>query len=243
MKTLRIAIAILMVASLAMFFPAMGNPALEPPPSPQQEQEAELKICKPGESPCIMKGALTGVIGGRIHEIISTVLLQAVKEGAVAAILLIDSPGGSFEVSAAIYETLRASPIPVYCFVPKLAASGAFWALQGCTERIAFPSAKLLAHHPSISPNPGMSFTAAELRIIIEELDTIAIVMETELAKRMKMPLDKLQNKLDKGDWVMTSTEALQNNAIDKVLPTVAAVEGYVVGKHPPKVSKKKKQP
>ncbi len=197
---------------------------------PAQEDKPQ-KLCT--SDPCVVGITIDGTIMPPEDLQILVFLLQAQTEGAKAIVIHINSPGGSFPTSRRIFRILKNSSIPTYCVVNGLAASGAFYALQGCTERVAVKDAKLLAHHPAFMlKEDSPPLTKSILKELLAEIEKLSMLMISDLAPRMHMTVDALLSRLDQGDWVMTADEALKANAIDKIVPDVKTYIKEVMKRH-----------
>lgn len=169
-------------------------------------------------SPCIAKAAIVGSIRPPLDRAIADFMMRAQEAHADAVMLIINSPGGEVGTSKHIFEILRASKVPTFCYVPKLAASGAFWILQGCTERVASPEALLMIHAPYATASEGMKLDIATLHQIASELEAEANIMAAQMAPRMKLTPAEMKERMLKGDWFMAGEAAIGNHAIDKLV-------------------------
>lgn len=175
------------------------------------------------EHPCVPVAALMDKITETSAADTLRFMASATLAKADAVIILILSPGGSLPASRIIFETLQSSKIPSYCYVGALAASGAFWVLQACTERVAEPNARLLVHEGFVKFNGGEDeervLRRVDLLRIADTLDVMNKNMFAGIAPRMLMTPESLAARVADGDWVMSASEALTAHAIDRVVP------------------------
>jgi ATP-dependent protease ClpP protease subunit len=169
------------------------------------------------KAPCIPVGAMVGPINAEMADGLEKFLASAKKSKAVAVVIGIASPGGDFMASKRIFDTIKASPVPVHCYVQGMAASGAFWALQACTTRNVDPKAVLMAHTPRATFHGTVVVNKAAAYFLLEQLISREAQMVHDLAPRMEMEESAMIQKFNEGDWVMTPEEAVAAKAIDSI--------------------------
>lgn len=182
-----------------------------PPVSPAVQQ------CK--ERPCIHAGGIFGAITPKVAEEIIGFLKNADEKKADAVVLGILSPGGDCDASDHIFDAIKESPVPVYCYVRHMAASGAFWILQACKERAMEEDARLMVHAPFIMAKADMAMKRTDLVEALSKIDMMQDLMVTDIAPRMKMTSAALVKRLGEGDWFMSASQAVKSHAIDIVVP------------------------
>lgn len=225
-----------LAAFLALFLTTsvFAAPGVLMPPPPGAA--AVVTVSAP-QSVFVLQGEITAATGMGFD-----LYAKAAKAMDTEMTILIDSPGGDATVSAAIFNAIKAHPKPSHCVVVGSAASGAFFVLQACTERLAVPGAELMTHrmrivlpfvgkikakHPVIpdvalvvaTPTPDQMLANAEEQVkqakqaLLEEL-----AMNQKIAARLGMPLEHYTRKIAAGDWELTAPNALRVNAIDAIL-------------------------
>jgi ATP-dependent protease ClpP protease subunit len=186
----------------------------------QNKKSVAAALCTPNKSPCIRGISINGeAIDRDIALFVSMKIQEAYEDGADAVILIINTPGGEVNASRLIHIALTLSPIPVHCVTTTLAASGGFWALEGCYERAATKDAKLMIHEPAaIASRPAK---AKELEQMADELREMAAMMAQDIAPRMGMHPQAFLDKIAEDDWWMDAEEALKQGAIDLITPNL----------------------
>lgn len=132
--------------------------------------------------------------------------------------LYINSPGGSFSASLAIYDTMQFIPCDVATLCVGQAASTAAILLAAGTasKRSALPHARVLLHQPHTEGTQGslsdLALEAAELALIRNEAETI-------LATHLGTSTEHVRNDTERA-LVLRSDAALRYGVIDQVLRT-----------------------
>jgi ATP-dependent protease ClpP protease subunit len=170
--------------------------------------------CK--SSPCV------GIINGSINETAAELFIEAAKDEK-DLVLIIDSPGGNVESARKMIQAMAEYNRRYTCIVAGTGASAAFWFLQRCEKRIALNNSILIAHNGFVSVPAGASIGVEELRSMANNLETWNRIMRKDISMRLNLSIPVLEKKFSEGDWVMTADEALVNNAIDKIYPSVDA--------------------
>lgn len=207
----------------ALFFAIMANVTFTAPDS-GATVEVDT-ICD--STPCVAVGAIVGPITPSIAAHIVAYIQQAKKEKANAVVIGISSGGGDFTASRIIFDTIQESDIPVHCYVKNMAASGAFWILQGCAHRVAETTATLMVHSPYIRFSGDAKMRIKDLRNTALELEFLRLLMVTSIAPRMGMLPDAMLSRIENVDWFMTSYDALKYRAIDSIVP-LDSFDNYV---------------
>ena len=175
--------------------------------------------------PCLVAGSLEGSITMTDTVAVDTLVKGAASDKADAVLFSINSGGGDYGASKEIYRLIKTSPVPFYCYVTDMAASGAFWILQACKERVAEPDAILMVHQGSWTFTAA-SYSRADIATILSQLDAKNEIMLTSIASRMRMKPQDLTARCSKGDWFMSAPGAVAVNAADSVF--TAGPEAYV---------------
>lgn len=83
------------------------------------------------QAPAVYRITVTGVVENGLAPYVARSLREAEKEGAVAAVLDIDTPGGRIDAAERIADAVRGSRIPVFAYVnPRAYSAGALIALS-----------------------------------------------------------------------------------------------------------------
>lgn len=205
--------------------PAPQQSPVEPPPVAVPDAPAVV----PCGNPCVPVGAIVGVITPNMGPAWEGFLETAKKDHAVSIVLGIASPGGDFNTSEEIFNLIKESEIPVYCYVKKAAMSGAFWILQACTERIAESDARLMTHSPYMMTSDGQVLNRTVLTKLLSQLSMMESVMAESIASRMLMTPDELVKRLQAGDWFMSAPQAVAAHSLDRFVPPgVQSFDAYI---------------
>lgn len=180
------------------------------------EPPVEKPLCD--KRPCILVVAILGSIGGSIDVGIASFLAKAESEKADALVFVIASPGGDFNKSEQIFNLIKDTKIPTFCFAHNIAASGAFWILQACDERAADPQARLMTHSPMISAKGGTMMRKADLLSALAEIDMLDEIQSNAISTRMGMDPEEYKKRLGSNDWWFSPQSAKRANAIDQVI-------------------------
>jgi ATP-dependent protease ClpP protease subunit len=169
------------------------------------------------QQPCVLQGVIAGPIDDDIADEFAKMLDAARAAGANAFVLGIMSPGGNFHASFRIFQAIQKSKMPVHCYVRKMAASGAFWILQACTERVAEPDVTLMIHAPLVVTPGSVVLKRQDLVMILERLRLLETIMVGTIAPKMKLTPAALSDKLAQGDWFMNPVAAIAAHALDSI--------------------------
>lgn len=186
-----------------------AHPAVDPKPA--------TKHCD--SSPCVPVGRLKGPLNSAdsIQEL-TKFLVESYQEKALRAVILIDSPGGNWQISESLHQIVKHSPVPVVCVVVGNAASGAFWFLQGCQQRFAILQATLMTHQTQFILMREYTFVARDLEEIAQGIRLQNYQMASQIAPALQLTPAELLHIWEKGDWQMNSVEALKAHAIDRII-------------------------
>lgn len=139
------------------------------------------------------------------------------KEQRPAAVILeIDSEGGEYPSFFLLAKVIEMSPFKVFCTVDGTAASGAFYVLQSCDQRVATARSILMWHGASVS---DATVNARNAPSLFRYLETVNAGMAHHVSKKLKIPFELVVQKMAEGDWWMTPDEALTIGALDAVIP------------------------
>lgn len=130
-------------------------------------------------------------------------------------ITLINSPGGFQESGDPLIQLMEAEKkrgVKQVCVVMGGASSMAFNFLTHCDVRLAVREARFLVHKVYYSElPPGMKFTAANLRYVAKELETVDEPYRQANAKAMHMSLPDYDRAADlETDWTTAQLRAMR---------------------------------
>ncbi|OIV37727.1 ATP-dependent Clp protease proteolytic subunit [Mangrovactinospora gilvigrisea] len=130
--------------------------------------------------------------------------------------LYINSPGGSFSATSAIYDTMQFVNPDVQTVCLGMAASGAAVLLAGGTKgkRMALPNAKVMIHQPALSGS--MYGQASDMEIQAQEMLRVRRQLEQMLADDTKKDVDEVSKDIER-DKYLTAKEALEYGLIDVI--------------------------
>jgi ATP-dependent Clp protease protease subunit len=130
--------------------------------------------------------------------------------------IYINSPGGSFSATLAIYDTMRFVPCDVSTLCVGQAASTAAMLLAAGTpgKRAALPHARVLLHQPV---SEGRRGSLSDLALEAAELAQIRSEAEMLLAKHLGKSADEVRADTDRA-LVLRSDAAVAYGVIDDVL-------------------------
>lgn len=159
-----------------------------------------------------------GIDGGEAQDFIE-IVMWARAAGASSITVIINSPGGDAAESLALYRAIKASALPVTCYVDGQASSGAFIALQGCRQRVMTKKSKLATHRPMAIVHKPTTVTVETAQAMAAELTELANQIDTLCAERMGMRLEEYRKMVSNGQtWIMDPEAALKAGAIDRVV-------------------------
>lgn len=183
------------------------------------QQHEPGKVCS--EHPCLEAAPLVGEIDQQDAEEVEALVRVAAHDQADAVVLAIHSIGGDFGASKRIYDAIKSSPVPFYCYVSGTAASGAFWVLQACRERVAETTAMLMVHQAYFHFSVGTPVTRTDLADLLSKLDAMNDVMFSAVAPRMGLKTEELAAKcLQSGNWYFSGKSALAYHVVDALVPS-----------------------
>lgn len=136
------------------------------------------------------------------------------QNGLKAVTIYINSPGGQVFAGMDMVRRMEDSGLQTRCVVDGLAASMAFYMLQGCDKREMTKRSILMAHEPSGTVGgPGWEHENAA-----RFLRALAHAMAEHCAARMKVSVDEYEQRISGGrEWYFSIKDALGFGAIDAV--------------------------
>lgn len=139
------------------------------------------------------------------------------EEGSCEPIdILINSPGGEVNAGLLIYDTLRASRVPVNLYCTGMAASMAAVILAGGQEgrRFILPHSKVMIHEPLI--RDGVGGSASSIRNISESILETRDICNGLLAKHTGKTLEEI-NEATRFDNYMNAEQSVAFGICDAI--------------------------
>lgn len=167
----------------------------------------------------------TPIDDGVANVVIAQLLHLAADEPARDISLYINSPGGSFSATLAIYDTMSFVPCDIATLCVGQAASTAaiLLAAGAAGKRAALPHGRVLLHQPHTQPSQGsisdLALEAAELALVRAEADAL-------LAKHLGQPVEQVRADTDRA-LVLRSDAAVSYGVIDAVLGESGSVQHH----------------
>jgi ATP-dependent protease ClpP protease subunit len=158
-------------------------------------------------------------------------LVQAENSGEKKAQLRISSGGGNWLDAQNIYAMIQSSTLSFDTYNDGLAASSASLLLMAGRKRYMAEHARLMIHNCS-SPAYGK---VADLQDAITQQVHINESLAVIYQKRTGLPLERIQEMMNSGDYWMSAQQALELGFIDVIVPTpysapAAAVTANLAG-------------
>lgn len=131
--------------------------------------------------------------------------------------LVLDSPGGNISAGNVFIDTAKAIPQKVKT-ISLFSASMAYHIVQNLDERIVTPSGTLMSHRASLGGmggeigSDGKGEYLTRTNWILRQLK----IMDSKVARRLKMPLKKYQNLIRDEYWV-DGQDAVAEKSADRV--------------------------
>lgn len=130
--------------------------------------------------------------------------------------IYINSPGGSFSATSAIYDTMQFVNPTVETVCLGMAASGGAVLLAGGTagRRMALPNAKVMIHQPGLSGS--MYGQASDMEIQAQEMLRVRRQLEEMLARHTNKSIEEVSQDIER-DKYLTAEEALDYGLVDTI--------------------------
>ncbi|MFD4506205.1 ATP-dependent Clp protease proteolytic subunit [Streptomyces sp. NPDC058457] len=133
--------------------------------------------------------------------------------------LYINSPGGSFSATAAIYDTVQyvSCDVETICLGQAGASAAVLLAAGTPGKRSMLPGARIVLQQPSL-PEPVRG-QPSDLAIQAEELDRVRTLLEGMLVRHTGRTAEQVHRDLER-DLVLDAQEALAYGLVDRVVPS-----------------------
>lgn len=131
--------------------------------------------------------------------------------------IYVNSPGGSIYAGNSIVDVMNFVKPSVSTVVTGIAASMAFVISTSGTKgkRFALKHARLMQHQPMTGVAPGTQ--ASDIEITLNEINKLKKELYEIISENTGQPYEKIYADCDRDYW-MTSAEAKEYGAIDKVI-------------------------
>jgi len=135
--------------------------------------------------------------------------------------IYINSPGGSFTVLTAIYDTVRYIKPDVQTVCLGQAASAAAVLLAAGTpgKRLALPNSRIIIHQPATEGTYGQS---SDIEIQANEILRLRALLEKMIADASGKSLEEVSRDIER-DKFLTADQAIEYGLIDDVLESLKA--------------------
>ena len=168
-----------------------------------------LAVPAAAQTPVVYRVAVTGTVENGLAPYVARSLREAEAEGAAAAYLDIDTPGGRVDAAERISDAIRRAKLPVYAYVnPRAFSAGALIAIS--TNAIYMrPGAVMGAATPvdgegRRAPEKMVSAMRAEFRAVAEERGLDPRIAEAMVDEAVEIPGVVREGQL----LTLTSSEA-----------------------------------
>ncbi|MFF8731493.1 ATP-dependent Clp protease proteolytic subunit [Streptomyces sp. NPDC015171] len=132
--------------------------------------------------------------------------------------LYVNSPGGSFDAMAAIYDTMRyvTCDVVTYCLGQAAAPAAVLLAAGTPGKRFALPGARMVIRQPAL-PEPVRG-QPSDLLIQAEELTRIRAMLEEMLVRHTGRTPGQVREDLER-DLILDAPGALAYGLVDGIVP------------------------
>jgi ATP-dependent Clp protease protease subunit len=143
-------------------------------------------------------------------------LAQAESSGEKKVQLRISSGGGNWLDAQNIYAMMQASDLNIDTYNDGLAASSASLIFQGGRKRYMAEHARLMIHKCASPAYGGIADLQNAITQQIHINESLAIIYQ----KRTGLPMARIEEMMNAGDYWMSAQEALALGFIDVIVPT-----------------------
>ncbi|MFF9768813.1 ATP-dependent Clp protease proteolytic subunit [Streptomyces sp. NPDC014636] len=133
--------------------------------------------------------------------------------------LYLNSPGGSFEAMAAIYDTMQyvSCDVATYCLGQAAASAAVLLAAGAPGKRFTLPGARIVMEQPSL-PEPVRG-QPSDLLIQAEELSRVRGTLEEMLVRHTGRTAEQVHEDLER-DLILDASGALAYGLVDGIVPS-----------------------
>lgn len=155
-------------------------------------------------------------------------LAQAESTGEKKAQLRISSGGGNWLDAQNIYAMIQASPLNIDTYNDGLAASSASLLLMAGRKRYMAEHARLMIHNCASPAYGGIGDLQNAITQQVHINESLAVIYQ----KRTGLPLERIQEMMNSGDFWMSAQQALDWGFIDVIVPTPYSAPAAAVTAH-----------
>ncbi|GAA3150381.1 ATP-dependent Clp protease proteolytic subunit [Streptomyces rameus] len=133
--------------------------------------------------------------------------------------LYLNSPGGSFDAMAAIYDTMRyvSCDVATYCLGQAAACAAVLLAAGAPGKRFTLPGARIVLEQPAL-PEPVRG-RPSDLLIQAEELSRVRATLEEMLVRHTGRTAGQVHEDLER-DLILDASGALAYGLVDGIVPS-----------------------
>ncbi|WTO38600.1 ATP-dependent Clp protease proteolytic subunit [Streptomyces achromogenes] len=133
--------------------------------------------------------------------------------------LYVNSPGGSFDAMAAVYDTMRyiSCDVATYCLGQAVASAAVLLAAGAPGKRFMLPGARVVLEQPAL-PEPVRG-QPSDLLIRAEELTRIRATLEEMLVRHTGRTAAQVHEDLER-DLILDAPGALAYGLVDGIVPS-----------------------
>lgn len=131
---------------------------------------------------------------------------------------IIANQGGSLEAARMICEIIQLSKTPVYGIAIGVCASAASMIFVACHKRYALKNAYWVFHKGSCT---GVGGNYQELESFMEDYKKQIEELANFYKKHTKFPPEEIDKQLEKGDWYIYPTIAIENGVVDEIVSDI----------------------
>ena len=129
--------------------------------------------------------------------------------------LVFFSPGGDLEAEKALSPIIEFSKTPIYGIAIGMCASAASMLFLSCHKRYCTKSATFIFHQGGCENVQG---SYQQVNAFMANYQKDIMEMAEFYKSHTRFPPDVIDAKLAAGDWYISSSEALENGVVDKVI-------------------------
>ncbi len=174
-----------------------------------------------------------GIIGTASEDILGSAIDEAASSGYGGLIIELDTPGGALENTRKMVKAMMATPFPVVVWVgpsgSHAGSAGAFITIAGHYAAMA-PGTNIGAAHPVQSTGQDIEEGEISRKVMNDTIAFIESIAETR-GRNVVMAKSFVATSVS-----ITAEEALKNNVIDSIEPTIESlltkINGHKISLH-----------